>query len=255
MNSKRVMTQFVRNWLRAFVDSRRILSAVNLPRYLAHWRRYHQLAGPDAIRWQDSYPCLTDWTPATPFDAHYFYQAGWVARKLTESKPAWHVDIGSSVMMIGVMSAIVPTVFVDYRPFGAQMAGLVTTAGDLLALPFIDEGVYSLSCLHVIEHVGLGRYGEPINPQGSIKAAQELVRVLAVGGRLFVSTPIGRERIAFNAHRVFAPETVLTMFDDLQLVDYAMVDDQGTFRPGIHPAQVQVSNCEYACGMFHFVKK
>jgi SAM-dependent methyltransferase len=249
------MIQLVRNWLTAFVDLRYILGVVNLPRYLAHWWHYRQLAGPGVIRWQDSYPCLTDWTPATPFDAHYFYQASWAARKLVESKPAWHLDVGSSVMMIGVTSAIVPTVFVDYRPFQAQITGLNTMSADLLALPFANDSVQSLSCLHVIEHVGLGRYGDPIDPQGSIKAAQELVRVLAPGGRLIFSTPAGRERIQFNAHRVFAPETILTMFNGLELTDYALVDDQGIFHLHTHPAEVQASPCEYGCGMFDFKKK
>ena len=79
------MTRLVRNWLMAFVDPRRILGMASLPRYLAHWRRYSQLAGSGVIRWQESYPCLTDWTPDTPFDPHYFYQASWTARKLAES--------------------------------------------------------------------------------------------------------------------------------------------------------------------------
>lgn len=255
MNSKGIIAQLAQHWLVAFVDPRRALGIVNLPRYLTHWRRYRRLAGPGAMRWQDSYPCLTDWTPATPFDPHYFYQASWAARKLAESKPTWHVDIGSSVIMIGVTSAITPTVFVDYRPFRAQITGLTTMGGDLLALPFANNSVHSLSCLHVIEHVGLGRYGDPIDPQGSIKAAHELVRILAPGGRLIFSTPVGRERIQFNAHRVFAPETVLKMFDGLGLGDYAMVDDQGVFHLHIHPAEVQVSSWEYGCGMFDFVKK
>lgn len=228
---------------------------VNLPHYLADWRRYSQLAGSGVLQWRESYPCLADRTTYTPFDAHYFYQASWAARKLAEVSPAWHVDIGSSVTMIGVISAITPTLFVDYRPLRAELSGLTTAAGNLLQLPFASDSIISLSCLHVIEHVGLGRYGDPLDTLGSIKAAQELARVLAVGGRLLFSTPVGRERIQFNAHRIFAPETVLTMFTDLTLVDYALVDDTRAFHAHIQPSQHPGASAEYACGMFEFIKK
>ena len=247
------MVRFARNWLTAFVDPRRAVGMATLPRFFADWWRYNRLAGFDQIRWQESYPCLTDWTAHTPFGLHYFYQACWVARKLAKSSPAWHVDVGSSVMMIGIISAMVPTVFIDLRPLRAKVDGLTTMAGNLLALPFADGSVDSLSCLHVVEHVGLGRYGDPLDPEGSVKAAQELMRVLAPGGRLLLSTPVGRERVQFNAHRIFAPATVLSMFGELELVDFAMVDDGGMFCAHANP--VQASSCEYACGMFEFLRK
>jgi len=253
MNAKWTVARLARNWGMAFVDPRRILGIANLPRYFVEWRQYSQLAGPGIIRWQESYPCITDRTPHTPFDPHYFYQAGWATRKLVELKPAWHVDVGSSVVLIGAISAIVPTVFVDYRLLRTKIAGLTAVAGDLLALPFAGGSVASLSCLHVIEHIGLGRYGDSLDPQGSVKAAQELMRVLAPGGRMLLSTPIGRERVQFNAHRIFAPDTVVSMFAELELLDFAMVDDRGVFCT--HATPPQSSGCEYACGMFEFVRK
>lgn len=242
-----------RNWLVVFVDSSRARGVTRLPRYLSDWRKFSQLAGRGAIRWRESYPCLTDWTPQTPFDPHLFFQACWAARKLAESKRQWHVDVGSSVMFVGPISAIVPTVFVDYRPLRASVAGLIPIGGDLVHLPLASDSVESLSCLHVIEHVGLGRYGDMLDPEGSIKAARELTRLLAPGGRLLLSTPIGRERVQFNAHRVFALSTVLSMFGELELVDMAMVDDDGKFHSTVSPNQTPDS--EYACGMFEFTKR
>ena len=147
---------------------------------------------------------------------------------------------------------MVPTVFVDYRPLHARGPGLSTLAASLLSLPFDDSTVRSLSCLHVIEHIGLGRYGDVLDPLGSRKAAAELCRVLADGGRLLVSVPVGRERIQFNAHRIFAPQTVMGMFTRLALTSFSLVDDNGVYHPSAHRSVAAA--CQYACGMFEFVK-
>lgn len=247
------MPQLLKNWTRVFIDPLLSLGIARLPQYFIDWKRYNKLAQSKSANWEESYPCLNDKSTYTPFDPHYFYQACWAARKLSKNTSTWHVDVGSSVMMVGVISAYVPTVFVDCRPLMATMANLLTLAGDLSALPFGDCSIPSLSCLHVIEHVGLGRYDDALDPQGSAKAAQELCRVLAPGGRLLLSTPVGRERVQFNAHRIFAPETVVHLFSGLDLVDFAVVDDVGNY---LDKADMTQAACfEYACGMFEFIKE
>src|SRR4051812_43996008 len=192
----------LRNWVLAFLTPRPLVGALYLPRYLSHWRAYSRRAGKRAARFADSYPCLGDWTSATPFDAHYFYQGAWLARRLAARRPTEHVDVGSSALMLSVLSATTPVRHFDFRPLQAALPGLQCAAGDILALPLAAGSVASLSCLHVIEHIGLGRYGDPIDPEGSARAARELARVLAPGGRLYLSVPVGRERTCFNAHRV-----------------------------------------------------
>lgn len=201
----------------------------------------------------DSFPCLSDATATTGFDAHYFHQGAWLARCIAEARPTRHLDVGSSVMTIGVLSAFVDTLFLDYRPIDVRLPGLETRPGDLLALDLPGGSVPSLSCLHVIEHVGLGRYGDPLDPAGSAKAATELARVLAPGGSLYLSTPVGRERICFNAHRVFAPSTVARMFAGLELAEFSFVDDTGTLRRG-EPLD-SAAAMDYGCGLFRFVRR
>ncbi|MBI3704986.1 MAG: DUF268 domain-containing protein, partial [Rhizobiales bacterium] len=142
------------------------------------------------------WPCLMDRVSHTPFDPHYYYQAAWLAHNLANAKPPRHVDVGSDNRMLGILSAYVPLVFVDYRPLRVRHAGIAPVAGDIKRLPFADGSIASLSCLHVIEHIGLGRYGDPIDPSGSIAGLHELERVLAPGGRLYLSTPVGREPLA-----------------------------------------------------------
>lgn len=243
----------VRHWVMAFLYPRPIVGALFLPRYLSHWLKYKRAGGGMRVSIADLQPCLGDWTSHTPFDTHYFYQGAWLARKVAALSPSKHVDIGSSVMTMSVISATTPTLFVDYRPLKAELPGLTSVGGDILNLEFETGSINSLSCLHVIEHIGLGRYGDPIDPMGSVKAATELQRVVCPGGSLFLSLPVGRERVCFNAHRVHAPATVLGMFPQMKLVDFSYVDDKGQFHPG---QQIDAAaHQEYGCGMFHFEKQ
>lgn len=236
----------------AFVSPRPLVGLLFLPRYFIHWFRYVSSEGAQKIRVLDMQPCLGDWSTHTPFDAHYFYQGAWLARRVCSAKVARHVDIGSSVLTMSVLSAQVETTFVDYRPLKASLPGLTSIAGNILDLPFADASVNSLSCLHVIEHIGLGRYGDPIDPQGSVKAALELQRIVSAGGKLFLSLPVGRERICFNAHRVHAPASVLKMFPQMKLVEFSYVDDDGQYHED--KSIEAASHLEYGCGLFQFEK-
>jgi hypothetical protein len=140
---------------------------------------------------------LEDETTETPFDAHYFYQSAWCARKIALHRPKRHVDIASQINLIAPLSAFVEVEFIDFRPLNVNLSNLTSRAGTITNLPYSDKSVESLSCLHVIEHIGLGRYGDKIDPEGNKKACIELQRVLAVGGNLYLSTPIGNERVEF----------------------------------------------------------
>ncbi len=200
----------------------------------------------------DSHPCLMDRTSTTAFDPHYFFQAAWLARKLAATGPARHVDVGSDVRIVNVLSAFIPVDFLDYRPLKVKLSGLSCEPDNLLGLSRRDRSIDSLSCLHVIEHVGLGRYGDPIDPEGSRKAAAELDRVLASKGRLYVSVPVGRERVCFNAHRVFAPDAVPGIFSGLCLDSFSFVDDSGAYHEVASTQDAMGS--DYACGMYVFSK-
>lgn len=244
------MPELAKRWSGVVLDWRRLIALRYLPRFLADWYAFRRRAGSWPVGAADTYPCLADRLQSTPFDPHYFYQGNWLARRLAEAKPRQHVDIGSSVLTVGVLSAHVPTIFVDYRPLIVKQSGLACIAADISRLPFADRSLRSLSCLHVIEHIGLGRYGDPLNPEGARLAAEELQRVIDLGGALYLSTPIGRERVCFNAHRVFAPATIVSWFSRLQLSGFSYVSDDGSLHENVSPAQVPP--LDYGCGFFEF---
>src|SRR5262245_15567601 len=109
------------------------------------------------VRWKDRHLCLYDRTVSTPFDRHYVYHMGWAARVLARTKPELHIDISSSVNFCTIISAFIPVRFYDFRPAELHLNNLDTGQADLMKLPFPDQGVASLSCMHVVEHIGLGR--------------------------------------------------------------------------------------------------
>src|SRR5687768_13076616 len=119
--------------------------ALALPRYVADWHRYTQLPGAEPLHVRDSYACLTDRLPSTPYDPHYLQQGVWAGERIFASDATSHVDIGSQLLYVGMLAARMPVTFVDLRPLDLEIAGLRCMAGDILDLPFDDGSLQSVS--------------------------------------------------------------------------------------------------------------
>ncbi len=203
-----------------------------------------------SLRWQDRYPCLEDRTFVTNFDHHYVYHTAWAARVIAKTRPTYHIDISSSLYFCSLVSAFVPVKFYDYRLTNLHLSNLSSEQADLQALPFADASISSLSCMHVVEHIGLGRYGDPLDPDGDLAAMAELRRVMAVGGSLLFVTPIGEPKIRFNAHRIYSYEQIVDAFPGLNLRQFALIPDVGGL---IEDANPQLADKQiYGCGCFWF---
>lgn len=205
-----------------------------------------------AMRWTERWLCLGDATSVTGFDRHYVFHTAWAIRVLAESRPAEHVDISSSLYFVTSASAFVPIRFYDYRPAQLALSGLTCGHADLTRLDFADGSIVSLSCMHVVEHVGLARYGDRLDYDGDLKAVAELCRVVAVGGQLLFVVPIGGEsRIQFNAHRIYTYNQVLGMFGNFELVEFALIPDDGSSLGLVRHADAALADAQrYSCGCF-----
>lgn len=189
---------------------------------------------------------------------NYFWQDLWAAKKIIKSGVSEHYDIGSSVdgFIAHLLAAEIKVNVVDIRPFPAQVENLYTVVDDATMLNQFDEdSVLSMSALCSLEHFGLGRYGDPIDPEACFKCFDSIQRKLKKGGKLYLSLPVGKERVEFNAHRVFYASTVVECFANLRLEEFSCVaEGKIEYDVDIHKYDNDPHNGEYRYGLFYFVK-
>jgi hypothetical protein len=192
---------------------------------------------------------------------HYFHQDLYFTRKVFLNNPTRHVDVGSPVHGFVANVSIFREIEVfDIRPMRNTLPNIHFKQMDLQQIPHeFQEYCDSLSCLHALEHFGLGRYGDPLDPDGYIKGFRSLSSMIRPGGRLYLSVPIGRERVEFNAHRIFHPQTILNlMHPQFDIGPFSYVDDQGDLIENVDltPQRLKaLGSLIYGCGFFEAIKR
>ena len=197
----------------------------NWSRFWKSYRHYQQLSSDKENAFlKNLYPCLGDDTAETFIEPTYFYQDCWAFEKIVQQRPSNHIDVGSHHMYVALLSKVLPVTMVDIRPLSLPLQSLNFKEGSILNLPFEDNSVESISSLCVVEHIGLGRYGDPLDCDGSKKAINELKRVLKIGGHLYISIPVGIESLtAFNAGRIFALNDIYKLLHPLNVVNSSFI--------------------------------
>lgn len=152
----------------------------------------------------------------------------------------------------------------DFSPHVSRVKGISYTVADLMKLP---EGMIgycdSISSLHAIEHFGLGRYGDPVDYYGHVKAIENITRILKQGGTFYLSVPIGKQRIEFNAHRIFSVKYLVDLVTpSYDIRHFSYVDDDGDFHENVKLTENAMqnsfgcySNGDQGLGIFELVKK
>ena len=236
--------------LKEFVDPRKLpLIPLELIYYIRDLRCFKKgYSGAYPIR---RLPVLFERGARSSFDPHYVYQAYWAADRIRRTNlSGHHVDISSHVPFVAQLSAHFPLTQLEFRPPKLELPSFNRLSGSILSLPFQDAGVRSVTCLHVIEHIGLGRYGDSLDGDGCWKALTELERIIAPGGNLFLSVPVGKPAVYFNGGYVFKVSHIGEAMKSLDLVEFSYVDDEGRF---VEFGRFEdVSGMSYALGLFHF---
>lgn len=203
----------------------------------------------------DTHPIYFDrYEEAGSILQHYFHQDIWAAKKVLKSGVKTHYDIGSRLDgFISHCLAFCKVIMLDIRPLDKKIPNLSFIQTDATNMKNIKTGsINSISALHAVEHFGLGRYGDPIDPLGYKKCIDEIKRIVKKGGNIYFSVPIGKQRLEFNNQRVFNPKYVLELFEGMKLKEFSLVNDDNNFVENVKPEKYTKVN--YSCGLFHFQK-
>ena len=243
-----------------FYNLKRLLALGSIAKHRAFKAQYVAFARKavelDDVRftmeWRKKMPIFGENTTTSSFDTHYVYHTAWAARLLAANKPIEHHDFASDIRFATIASAFVKINFYDFRPLAVHLSGLRCMQADVTKTEIKEGSIESLSCMHVVEHIGLGRYGDQIDPFGDLKAIQELKRILAKGGNLYFVVPIGLPVIRFNAHRIYSYDMIVKLFKEYSLQNFSLVTDEGRFldSPTVTDSDKQI----YGCGCFWFQK-
>ncbi|MGO9138896.1 MAG: DUF268 domain-containing protein [Syntrophales bacterium] len=207
------------------------------------------------------YPCIEDRYQKNGISSgHYFHQDLLVANKIYVNRPVKHVDIGSRIdgFVAHVASFREIEVF-DIRELTAVIQNVNFRCLDITDRNFVlSDYCDSVSCLHSLEHFGLGRYGDRVDYSGHLLGWENIYKMLEKGGKFYFSVPIGEQRIEFNAHRVFSIQYLLSMIDNLYEIDsFSYVNDEGSLvlNASLNKQTVESNfSCHYGCAIFELTR-
>ncbi|MCX4377816.1 MAG: DUF268 domain-containing protein [Lachnospiraceae bacterium] len=220
--------------------------------------RYTELNAREAFRIQEKYlhPVISEKYGFNSGFDDYFWMDLWAAKYIISNSVIEHYDIGSRVdgFVAHLLAAGIKVNIIDIRPVRGTIENLTTIMDDATLLQqFEDDSIQSLSALCSPEHFGLGRYGDPIDPEACFKFFAKAQEKLKTGGKLYIAVPIGQDRVEFNAHRVFYADTIISSFDKLRLVEYsAVVNGEIVYNVDVHKFDDMVNS--FVTGLFFFEK-
>ncbi len=189
---------------------------------------------------------------------HYFHQDLLVSQLIYQHNPKRHMDIASRIDgFVAHVAAFREIEIIDIRPMQVSKHQNIKYIQADLMNPQNLGMTDSLSCLHALEHFGLGRYNDPIDIKGHEKAIRNLVNMVSTNGLLYLSFPIGQKNeVHFNAHRVFHPNFILeneSISENMKLKRFDYIDDDGDiyFDTNINNIKKDIT---FGCGIYTFIK-
>lgn len=230
----------------------------SLPRYARQQILFKRLS--DRSSWPVSiYPILLDRNKSAASLGEYFWQDMLVAKEIISENPSRHIDVGSRVDgFIAHLACVRKVTVFDIRPLPISVENVEFAQWDITDPNPIFRGLADcVSCLHTLEHIGLGRYGDKLDPEGWRKGLQSLARLVTIGGDLWLSVPIGVQRVEFNADRVFNPETIINAAasHELTLDQFYYLTASGFIKSNNVKKDVKLLAAKkYGLGIFKFKK-
>ena len=240
-----------------------LLTFLRLPRYIFSLYHFLSVNYNSNFKIKSIFPCIHDvFEKSGNAKGHYFYQDLHVAKMININKPVSHFDIGSRID--GFVAHVA-----SFRKINVFDIRILDTFDDNVEFHQLDlmneippkyiDITDSLSCLHTLEHFGLGRYGDKIDPDGYIKGLNNMTLLIKQYGVFYLSVPIGEQRIEFNAHRVFSVQYLFSLVSkDFEIINFSFVDDNGDLFINVDLNEDLINrnfNCYYGCGILTLRKK
>jgi len=251
------MIRFIHNILVAFGINlpQFLISFYDLPRViLNYFKLLISKNGDQLFPLFPDYPVFGEiYKPGGTINSQYFIQDLYVSRKIYEASPKSHYDIGSRVDgFIAHLATFMDVKVLDIREIKNTIKGIDFVKFDIANPQNIElDSIESLSSLHVFEHIGLGRYGDKINYFGHVEAFNNVYKIMKTGGIFYFSVPIGKQRIQYNAHRVFSVEYLSSLFSNKwSIVSFSFINDNGELIENQDHLNFDSRNIKYGCGIF-----
>ena len=251
----------IKKFVRAFIS---------LPNYfISYLCVYQKLKSNNSHYRLKIYPCFHDnINQVSIIQNEYFIQDLYVANIVKNLPSTLHVDIGSRLDgFVSQCSLVKDLISYDYRQESQLKYGIHFSHVDLLDYDCVYGALnshhgqrISISCLHTLEHLGLGRYGDKLSLQAFENGLSNLLLSTPVNSSLIISFPVGIPRIYFNAHRIIDIDTVIKYLDNH---NFEFVEFSTIIRGEIVSSRDQIDinkhiesirSVDYALAIFHVFK-
>lgn len=192
-----------------------------------------------------------------PFEFFDYYAVfyAWVSRWFERRKRRLKIlDVGGVKIANAILSAkhdITSVVLKDPLDKITDIKYVICDVGDG-KLPIYDDFFDVLICPATIHLIGLGRYGDKINPYAIPNFISEINRVMKrENSHIFLATTLGENALIFNIYYIFDFHTYLRLFKGWNLIEY-FVDEWSGSSGMVSQQDIKSMGLKYGSNKFSF---
>jgi len=135
------------------------------------------------------------------------------------------------IAIIGSQTPWIEAIFLNYNNVVTTVEYNVPICNKFETISYTDfvntEDKYDIVVSYSsIEHSGLGRYGDPINPNADIDTVNVIHDKLKDNGLLLLGIPVGKDSIVWNAHRVYGHKRLGLLIKNFDEIEWIGVSKQ-----------------------------
>ena len=132
---------------------------------------------------------------------------------------------------------------IDVEDYPLEHPNFAFVQGDICQTPFPDDFFDCVTLVSTLEHIGLGRYKDPLYSDGDKKAIDEIHRILNAGGKTIVTVPFGKRAVVYRKevplHRVYDFPRLTEIFCKFKVekIEYLVKTEGNWFKATLSEAK------------------